>query len=134
MRKLIVIATAALACALPAVAPAHTAKFETKVKIKDFVIPEKQARGDLFGSFFGRVRSGRDQCVRKRKVKIFQKQSGDDALEGKGTSDTNGFFGVPVKLSGSGVFYAKVSKRVHGSGRHSHVCKGARSPNFVFEL
>jgi hypothetical protein len=130
MRKIVVVATAVLACALPAVAPAHTAKFETKVKIKDFVIPEKQARGDLFGSFFGRVRSGQDQCVKNRKVKVFHKQPGDDQLEGQGTSDADGLWSAPVKLSGAGTFYAKARRRVVGSDQHRHVCKAARSPGF----
>jgi hypothetical protein len=40
-------------------------------------------------------------------------------------------FAAPVKLSGAGVFYAKVRRRVIGSGPHEHVCKGARSPNFL---
>ena len=133
MRRLAPCVAAIAICALPAAAPAHTASFKTNVKIKDFVIPEAK-RGDIGGSFFGRVKSKLGKCVKNRKVKVFRKQPGDDILEGKATSDGKGRWAVPVKLAGSGTYYAMAKRRVLGSGAHTHVCKGARSLNFVFKL
>jgi hypothetical protein len=73
-----------------------------------------------FPAFHGTLSSPRKACLGSRRVKMYRQRNGNKKLLGKGTSNKNGKWKVPVgKNLTSGSYYATVAKR----GK----CKAAKS-------
>jgi hypothetical protein len=104
-------------------ATAHTQKYGTTVTINF------QA-GTYADKFFGRVKSHNAACKKKRKVKVFRKKPGPDAVFGTDTTNKKGKYLVaPGKRAKSGgKYYAKAKKRVlKKNSLHNHVCRAGTS-------
>lgn len=109
------LAAIVLAASLP-VAVAHRTRIASKVTLKGN--PQ----------FNGRVTSGSPRCERSRKVKILAEEAGPDDLLTTVTTNRRGRWNAPVG-SETGNFYARITRKDVGPGRHAHICKGDRSPS-----
>jgi hypothetical protein len=92
---------------------AHTEGFDSKVTIRE------RDGGTEYG---GRVLSDRAACERNRAIKLYRSNG---EFVGNSTTDEEGrwsFHFVGQR------YYARVSKRVDGSGGHRHICRADRSP------
>jgi hypothetical protein len=102
------------------VAEARSDHFESKVKVQGFQAGCKRG----CQTAVGKVRSSHQTCEHKRTVKVFLKQD-PGTYHWKGTTDSSGHWAIAVNyLPADAEYYAKVKKRVLGSGA---VCKGDRS-------
>ena len=89
---------AALALTLLPAAPAAAKSFNTGV-VLSLRVP----------AFHGSVTSKSSGCLSGRKVMLYRTLNGSTKELGKGTTNKNGKWSIPIKLS-SGLFFAKVSK------------------------
>jgi hypothetical protein len=122
-----VLAAAAILAVGGGISAAHTAKYKSKVTINF------QA-GTYADKFFGKVKSKKAACKKKRTVKVFRKKSGPDAVFGKDKTNKKGKYVVaPGKRAKSGgKYYAKAKKRVlKNNSSHKHVCKAGTSPTIT---
>ena len=98
-------------------ARAHNQEFETTITIKQtpsFV-------------YKGKVISDSDDCVKNRRVTLFAKEAGSDAVFviGHDRSDEKGKWSYQVIGDG---YYAEAKERVVKRGDHKHTCLFDRSP------
>jgi len=131
MKRLLAIATVAamvLSLGGTGTAAAHErrASFESKIRITEFLLDTK--RGEP--TFLGKIGSENPNCKPGRRGKILRRQPGDDELIGKGTSNNQGRFSVPVDGKVAfGRYYAKIGKDQIPAG----TCKGDVSGDFELE-
>ena len=102
-------------------------RFESEVTI-DFSAATKQ--GPSNASFFGRVKSEKNACERRRKVTLYYKANGADFSTEMGSDKTNAkgkwiVESVPVM---DGSYFATVKAKEIRAG----LCKGDTSPNVAF--
>jgi hypothetical protein len=107
--------TAVITAGLIAVASssAHTESYESKITIKH---EEGTAK------YSGRVISALGSCEKNRTVKLYT-SAGKEIAET--TTSNKGRW--KYEFVGQR-YYARVLKRVDGSGQHEHVCRADRSP------
>lgn len=122
-----------VALVVPSNTVGHTAATSSEVTI-DFEDLEFSPGGppDATDSFSGDVSSAKGSCEKGRTVKIFQESPGS-GLVGSSTSAANGSWSVDAEDPGDGTYFAKVSKKRSGSGKHKHICKGDRSPDLAVD-
>jgi hypothetical protein len=118
-----VLAAAAILAVGGGISAAHTKKYASRVTINF------QA-GTYADQFFGKVKSNKAACKKKRTVKVYRKKSGPDALFGTDKTNRRGKYVVaPGKRAKSGRdYYAKAKKKVlKKNSSHRHVCRAATS-------
>jgi hypothetical protein len=81
---------------------------------------------EKFPAFHGKLHSGSDFCAARRPVRVYRARPGEDELLGRGRSEGDGAWKVPIgeKLT-SGAFYAEAP--AFGSAALGIVCPPARS-------
>jgi len=121
------LAVAVVFAFMAAPASGHVARWDSRVRITDYVDN---------ASFLGRVRSERRACRDRRLVTVWKRNPG--AMHGPvDTARTNraGIWAVHapglLELPESDVYFATVKRRVlRRSAEHRHVCKAAQSPDY----
>ena len=111
--RYLVALAALLVCAVGAtVAFGHVKGFDSKVTIRE---PKPNV-------YEGRVISQRPRCERARTVKLFR---ANGEFVSSTTTDADGRWRIPLVIGKR--YYAKVTRRVDGTGAHRHVCRADRS-------
>jgi hypothetical protein len=136
-RKRIAIAAVATAAGMLAITAgqglAHTVKYDSEA-----TIGRGSLNGDQYTAWYGGVQS-RDKCLPGRIAVLFRKLDGPD--ERLGDTRTTGFnspFGpgtYTVYTEGypppDGTYYFKVGAKDVGPEGHRHICRRAKSPDYV---
>jgi hypothetical protein len=108
-------AIAALTLAAGAAAREPITSYATKIFVSE-----------KFPAFHGKLHSKNTFCAAQRPVRVYRAQPGKDELLGRGRSEKNGAWKIPIgeKLT-SGAFYAEAP--VYGSAALGILCPPARS-------
>jgi hypothetical protein len=117
----------AIVIMVAALAQAHAVP--TKVTIYTITGTITPAKADPYGAG-GYITSPNDACLRRRVVKLFKVQPGDDLLIGHRRTDTHGNWSVqwtatPSEAQGNYYAVARAARRHSGDRRVR--CRGARS-------
>jgi hypothetical protein len=123
------IAACALAAAVGAVfavaVVAHTSRTDSDISLFGFT------SGGADEYFYGDIASAKGACEPNRKVRIFRKRPGDDALyDATRSLEPAGSYTVTAATGNlpQGDYYSHIRKRDLKPGkRHEHLCKGAKS-------
>ncbi|MGI9019737.1 MAG: hypothetical protein ACR2G3_03380 [Solirubrobacterales bacterium] len=135
-RKNIARTTIALIAALAlgaGVATAHTTHFDSKLTAH---FTEQPGPLEIDGPggrdyFSGRVVSPKPACTRKPVVRVYLQQPGTDPHK-TAMSDADGIWWLYSEDPPNGTYYARAGRKVlKNTSAHTHLCKRARSRDFV---
>ncbi len=116
------------------VASAHTVRFDSKLNAH---FTEQPGPPDLVTNaghdyFSGRISSPKLACAAFRPLRVFYVQPGPDPGAPRTLSDADGFWRFNSEDPPNGRYYARAPRKaLKKTSAHTHVCKRARSQDFV---
>ena len=131
--RFVVVAAAVAALTLGGgIASAHTVRFNSNLTARFTEVPGPPDNSSPAGRdyFSGRVTSSKDAC-KKRLLQIHDYEP-ETVSSLPIATNSDGRWRLEVENPANRTYYAKIAKKVlRNTARHTHICKPARSPDFV---
>ena len=120
---------ACLVVTVPLIVPAAGASPAERVKSRTTGV----SISSKFPAFSGAVSSKADSCLKRRRIELLRRSSGDPKLLGRDFSDRTGRWAVPLDNVKAGAYYARTRRKVKGKGKSRMICKPGRSDVLVVD-